>query len=186
MNENLPLQYMYAKWNEVNRLKLALYYESEDKPDIPIEENKEFKSLKNMLIKVVLDYSLSADGEYTQSNTAIYNSLLRAIASLFNSKAAERINEINAQKRQQNESKALSKEQQKRLAHGERSLGDSYEKKEKDEYDSKRSGENAEALLNIGAGFINFALRLKNQQKQNQNDNYDDDINEDEIFDMSM
>ena len=37
VEENRPLQYMYARWNEVNRLKLALYYDSENDKDIPIE-----------------------------------------------------------------------------------------------------------------------------------------------------
>ena len=55
VNENLPLQYMYERWNEINRLKLALYHDSEKTPDIPIETNKEFKSLKNMLINAVLE-----------------------------------------------------------------------------------------------------------------------------------
>ncbi|MBQ9531705.1 MAG: hypothetical protein IJR70_06495 [Eubacterium sp.] len=196
VNENRPLQYMYARWNEVNRLKLALYYDSENDKDIPIETNKEFRSLKNMLIKAVqesLIFGTDNGWKNISKNTNIYNSLLQSIASLFNSKAADRINEINAQKRQQTDSKELTKEQQKRLAHGERSIGGEYTKVEKDEEDSRRAAENAEALLNIGTGIIDFVLRRATQQKEQQYDNYNndevdntDDFDEDEGFGQSM
>ena len=192
VNENLPLQYMYEKWNEVNRLKLALYYDSENDKDIPIETNKEFRSLKNMLIKAVqesLIFGTDNGWKNISKNTNIYNSLLQSIASLFNSKAADRINEINAQKRQHTDSKELSKEQQKRLAHGERSAGVEYTKVEKDEEDSRRAAENAEMLLNIGTGITDFALRRAIQQQlqnTNQNNDTDEDFDEDEGFGQSM
>ena len=189
VNENRPLRYMYARWNEVNRLKLALYYDSENDRDIPIETNKEFRSLKNMLIKAVqesLIFGTDNGWKNIGKNTNIYNSLLQSIASLFNSKAADRINEINAQKRQQTDSKELSKEQQKRIAHGERSAGGEYTKVEKDEEDSRRAAENAEALLNIGTGIIDFALRRAVQQQQLQNTNQNNDADEDEGFGQSM
>ena len=192
VEENRPLQYMYARWNEVNRLKLALYYDSENDKDIPIETNKEFRSLKNMLIKAVqesLIFGTDNGWKNISKNTNIYNNLLQSIASLFNSKAVDRINEINAQKRQQTESKELSKKQQKRIAHGERSAGSEYTKVEKDEEDSRRAAENAEALLNIGTGIIDFALRRTIQQQQqntNQNNDTDEDFDEDEGFGQSM
>ena len=192
VNENRPLQYMYTRWNEVNRLKLALYYDSENDKDIPIETNKEFRSLKNMLIKAVqesLIFGTDNGWKNISKNTNIYNDLLQSIASLFNSKAADRINEINAQKRQQTDSKELSKEQQKRIAHGERSAGNEYTKAEKDEEDSRRAAENAEALLNIGTGIIDFALRRAIQQQlqnTNQNNDTDEDFDEDEGFGQLM
>ncbi len=192
VEENRPLQYMYARWNEVNRLKLALYYDSENDKDIPIETNKEFRSLKNMLIKAVqesLIFGTDNGWKNISKNTNIYNSLLQSIASLFNSKAADRINEINAQKRQQTDSRELTKEQQKRIAHGERSAGGEYTKVEKDEEDSRRAAENAEALLNIGTGIIDFALRRAIQQQlqnTNRNNDTDEDFDEDEGFGQSM
>ena len=197
VNENRPLQYMYARWNEVNRLKLALYYDSENDKDIPIETNKEFRSLKNMLIKAAqesLIFGTDNGWKNINKNTNIYNSLLQSIASLFNSKAADRINEINAQKRQQTDSKELTKEQQKRIAHGERSLGEEYTKEEKDEEDSRRAAENAEAFLYIADGIIDFTKRHTAQQQVQQNEkyyndetDYDEDLDEDEGFGgMSM
>ena len=193
VNENLPLQYMYAKWNEVNRLKLALYYDSENDKDIPIESNKEFRSLKNMLIKAassMLIYGQDNNWKGSKKNENLYNGFLCDVAALLSSKAADRINEINAQKRQQTDSKELSKEQQKRIAHGERSTGGEYTKVEKDEEDSRRAAENAEALLNIGTGIIDFALRRAIQQQRyqqqlqntNQNNDTDEDFDEDEGF----
>ena len=48
------LSEIYAKWNEVNREKLNLYYDTKDKPAVPIEKNPELRSLKNMLIRTAL------------------------------------------------------------------------------------------------------------------------------------
>ena len=180
VEENRPLRYMYAKWNEVNRLKLALYYDSENDKDIPIETNKEFRSLKNMLIKAVqesLIFGTDNGWKNIRKNTNIYSSLLQSIASLFNRKAADRINEINAQKRQQTDSNELSKEQQKRIAHGERSAGSEYTKVEKDEEDSRRAAENAEAFLYLADGIIDFTKRLAAQQQIiNNNDTNDEEL----------
>lgn len=33
---------LYSRWNEINREKLSLYYDNE-KPDIPLENNKELE-----------------------------------------------------------------------------------------------------------------------------------------------
>ncbi len=44
------LSKLYSKWNEINREKLSLYYDKE-KPDIPLEDNKEFSSIKNYILK---------------------------------------------------------------------------------------------------------------------------------------
>lgn len=46
------LSKLYLKWNEIDREKLSLYYDKE-KPDIPLEDNKEFRSIKNYILKSV-------------------------------------------------------------------------------------------------------------------------------------
>ena len=51
-NRVLKLAKLYSKWNEINREKLSLYYDKE-KPDIPLEDNKEFRSIKNYILKSV-------------------------------------------------------------------------------------------------------------------------------------
>ena len=54
------LSEIYSKWNEVNREKLSLYYDTKDKPDVPIEKNPELRSLKNMLIRTALGMNFNA------------------------------------------------------------------------------------------------------------------------------
>lgn len=42
----------YGEWNNINRQKLSIYHGKPD-PDIPLEDNKEFRSIKNAIIKAV-------------------------------------------------------------------------------------------------------------------------------------
>jgi len=44
----------YKEWNKVNREKLSLYYENKD-PSVPLVNNKEFRSIKNMIIRAVME-----------------------------------------------------------------------------------------------------------------------------------
>ena len=48
------IEEFYSEWNEVNREKLSLYYENKD-PTVPLVDNKEFRSIKNMIIKAVME-----------------------------------------------------------------------------------------------------------------------------------
>lgn len=41
---------LYSEWNKANREKLSVYYDKK-KPDIPLEENKEFRDIKNAVIR---------------------------------------------------------------------------------------------------------------------------------------
>ena len=67
------IEELYKEWNKINRDKLSLYYENKD-PTVPLEENKEFHSIKNMIIKAVLEMSavpkpiLSAEEKEIQHN----------------------------------------------------------------------------------------------------------------------
>lgn len=45
---------LYKEWNKINREKLSLYYENKDST-IPLVDNKEFRSIKNMIIRAVLE-----------------------------------------------------------------------------------------------------------------------------------
>ena len=47
------IEELYKEWNKVNREKLSLYYENKD-PIVPLVDNKEFRSIKNMTIKAVM------------------------------------------------------------------------------------------------------------------------------------
>ena len=45
---------VFKEWNKVNREKLSLYYENKD-PTVPLVDNKEFRSIKNMIIRAVME-----------------------------------------------------------------------------------------------------------------------------------
>ena len=55
---------LYKEWNKVNREKLSLYYENKD-PTVPLVDNKEFRSIKNMIIKAVME--MTPDAEITHT-----------------------------------------------------------------------------------------------------------------------
>ena len=48
------IEELYKEWNKINREKLSLYYENKD-PTVPLVENKEFRSIKNIIIKAVME-----------------------------------------------------------------------------------------------------------------------------------
>ena len=48
------IEELYREWNKVNQEKLSLYYENKE-PTVPLVDNKEFRSIKNMIIRAVID-----------------------------------------------------------------------------------------------------------------------------------
>ena len=60
----------YAEWNNINRQKLSIYHDKPD-PDFPLENNKEFRSIKNAIIKAVVKLDNNAD--ITISNSKVTN-----------------------------------------------------------------------------------------------------------------
>lgn len=48
---------LYDEWNRINREKLSLYYENKD-PTVPLVDNNEFRSIKNMIVKAVLEMEM--------------------------------------------------------------------------------------------------------------------------------
>lgn len=112
-DENLSA--FYDKWNEINNEKLSLYYDNKNKT-IPIEDNKEFRSIKNKIIQAVLNMDCKIP--YTKwnftNNGMILSSVVSLLADMFNISAKRKFNNLN----NQIDRKQLSKEQEKRLAHG--------------------------------------------------------------------
>ncbi len=109
------LSELYSKWNEINNEKLSLYYDNKNKT-IPIEDNKEFRSIKNKIIQAVLNMNCNipyAKWNYTD-NGMILSSVVSILADMFNTSARKRFTNLN----NQIDKKQLSKEQEKRLAHG--------------------------------------------------------------------
>lgn len=106
---------LYDKWNEINNEKLSLYYDNKNK-SIPIEDNKEFRSIKNKIIQAVLNMNCNIPYKrwnYTD-NGMILSSVVSLLADMFNTSAKKKFANLN----NQIDKKQLSKEQEKRLAHG--------------------------------------------------------------------
>ena len=61
------IEELYKEWNKVNQEKLSLYYENID-PTVPLVDNKEFRSIKNMIIKAVME--LPPDVEIAHSEVS--------------------------------------------------------------------------------------------------------------------
>ena len=65
------IEELYKEWNKVNREKLSLYYENKD-PTVPLVDNKEFRSIKNMIIRAVMelppDVEIAASGARKEDN----------------------------------------------------------------------------------------------------------------------
>lgn len=109
------LEYLYLKWNEINREKLSLYYDKE-RPDIPLEDNKEFRSIKNYILKSVnLISQTTPENEIDkptvkQSVSGIVLALAKLIASSCKNKTAKLFGQVD--------SKLKSKLEEKKTAHG--------------------------------------------------------------------
>jgi hypothetical protein len=61
------IEELYEEWNKVNREKLSLYYENKD-PTVPLADNKEFRSIKNMIVKAVMELPLDVEVTHSESS----------------------------------------------------------------------------------------------------------------------
>lgn len=104
---------LYYEWNKANREKLSVYYDKK-KPDIPLEENKEFRNIKNAVIRsAVLMLKTEQQGQPVSFNSFIGNlvvQLAKAIASSCHKRRAKLCAQMD--------SKLKSKIEQKKQAHG--------------------------------------------------------------------
>lgn len=112
-DENLSA--LYDKWNEINNEKLSLYYDNKNK-SIPIEDNKEFRSIKNKIIQAVLNMNCNIPYQkwHYSDNGMILSSVVILLADMLSTSAKKKFDNLN----NQIDRKQLSKEQEKRLAHG--------------------------------------------------------------------
>ena len=106
---------LYAKWNEINREKLSLYHEKKT-PDIPLEDNKEFRSIKNDLLRLMKALSqLPVSEQITAANLSPgISGLIHKLAQLIAKNCMQR----RAKLRSQVDSKLLSAIEEKKRAHG--------------------------------------------------------------------
>ena len=106
---------LYEKWNEINREKLSLYHEKKT-PDIPLEDNIEFRSIKNDLLRLMKALSqLPVSEQITAANLSPgISGLIHKLAQLIAKNCMQR----RAKLRSQVDSKLLSAIEEKKRAHG--------------------------------------------------------------------
>ena len=151
------LSEIYSKWNEVNREKLSLYYDTKDKPDVPIEKNPELRSLKNLLIRTALSMNFNAP---VAVNTARIGFLFSMLAKQIVNSAGKRFDELNKMM-PLTESKERAKIREKKLAHGQKEGADGYDTDD-EVYDSQ----SAEGILTM----LDYLISLDNQESEPDNE----------------
>ncbi len=106
----------YAEWNNINRQKLSIYHDKPD-PDIPLEENKEFRSIKNAIIKAVCELDSDTSTDIIASNVRVTNMVtlwVRLLGNMINDSYQKKQTKLN----NQIDSKLKSKIEQKKRALG--------------------------------------------------------------------
>ena len=104
----------YVEWNNINRRKLSIYHDKPD-PDIPLEDNKEFRSIKNAIIKAVLE--LDSTNDFDILNPKVTNMVtlwIRLLGNMINDSYQKKQEKLN----NQIDSKLKSKIEQKKRALG--------------------------------------------------------------------
>ncbi len=159
---------IYSKWNEVNREKLSLYYDTKDKPDVPIEKNPELRSLKNMLIRTALGMNFNAA---VAVNTARLGFLFSMLAKQIVNSAGRRLDELNIMM-PLSDGKERSKIREKKLAHGQKEGSDTTGNGE-EVYDSQA----VEGILTMLDYLISLGYQdsAQNTEEQNPQTDYDFD-----------
>ncbi len=112
--KDVRISEFYAEWNNINRKKLSVYHDKPD-PDIPLESNKEFRSIKNTIIKAVLEMDRFDDAQAIDSTfsnmVTLWVKLLGNMINISYQKKQEQLNN-------QIDSKLQSKIEQKKNALG--------------------------------------------------------------------
>ena len=159
---------IYSKWNEINREKLSLYYDTKDKPDVPIEKNTELRSLKNLLIRTALGMNFNAQ---TKVNIARLGFLFSLLAKEIVNSAGRRLDELNIMM-PLSDGKERSKIREKKQAHGQKEGSDTTGNGE-EVYDSQA----VEGILTMLDYLISLGYQdsAQNTEEQNPQTDYDFD-----------
>ncbi len=104
-----------SEWNKVNREKLSLYHENK-KLDVPLEDNPEFRSIKNIIVRSAALAMRIMDAEPTQNYDvgSAMRSVVGALCKIISKSYDKKIARLNTQI----DSKLRSKIEQKKAAHG--------------------------------------------------------------------
>ena len=106
----------YAEWNNINRQKLSIYHDKPD-PDIPLEDNKEFRNIKNAIIKAVCELDNDTNTNKIASDVRVTNMValwIKLLGSMINDWYQKKQSHLN----NQIDSKLKSKIEQKKRALG--------------------------------------------------------------------
>ena len=104
---------LYAEWNKVNHEKLSVYYDK-PKPDIPLEDNKEFRDIKNAVLRsAALMMQTGVFLQPTSINSAVGN-LIAILAKTIATGCQKRRMKLDTQI----DSKLKSRIERKKQAHG--------------------------------------------------------------------
>ena len=104
-----------SEWNKVNREKLSLYFEKKG-PDVSLENNPEFRSIKNVVIRSATLAMKIMETEPTHNFDAgsSIRSVVSALCKIISKSYDNKISLLNTQI----DSKLRSKIEQKKAAHG--------------------------------------------------------------------
>lgn len=104
-----------SEWNKVNREKLSLYFEKKGS-DISLEDNPEFRSIKNVIVRNAALAMQILDTEHSQTYDmdGAIQSVVSALCRLISRSYDKKIMRLNTQI----DSKLRSKIEQKKAAHG--------------------------------------------------------------------
>lgn len=128
----------YAEWNIINREKLSTYYDKPE-PDIPLEENKEFRSIKNSVIKAAV-LMMKISGQSVSTGQSIsspaVNSAVTGLISILGKLLSASCQKRHAKLNSQIDSRLKSQIDEKKQALGLRtdhSVADNYDEDEDQE-----------------------------------------------------
>ncbi len=103
------------EWNKVNREKLSLYFEKKG-PDVALEDNPEFRSIKNIIVRsaTLAMKIMGAEPTPNYDVGSAMKSVVSALCKLISKSYDKKIALLNTQI----DSKLRSKIEQKKAAHG--------------------------------------------------------------------
>ncbi len=104
-----------SEWNKVNREKVSLYFEKKG-PDIALEDNPEFRSIKNIIVRSATLAMKIMEAEHSQTYDmgGSIQSVVSALCKLISKSYDKKVARLNTQI----DSKLRSKIEQKKVAHG--------------------------------------------------------------------
>lgn len=130
---------LYKEWNKINREKLSLYYENKEST-VPLVENKEFRSIKNTIIRAVLEMPVASStiesASISHHAAATAGEIVASLAKLIGEKCAAQRQRLQ----EQIDSRLQAKIDEKKQAMGlrtERTQKPSYQTQEEYEMSMK-------------------------------------------------